>query len=186
MRSEKSWATLPNLITLLRLLLVIPIVVLLIEGERPVLTVVLLVLFGASDWIDGTLARLLHQVSPFGKLFDPLADRIGVVAIVLAMIAAGLLPAWTALAIPGVELVLVAVYLVTRPARVPEASLLGKARTAVMMTGIAAVGFGILPGVAWLGDAGHWITAVGAVMHVVVGADYLRLMVAGRRRLRRG
>ncbi|WP_336991466.1 CDP-alcohol phosphatidyltransferase family protein [Leucobacter sp. VD1] len=184
MTQKHSWATLPNAITLLRLLLVVPIVVLLVEGEQPVLTVVLLVIFGASDWIDGTLARLLGQVSSFGKLFDPLADRIGVVAIVLAMIVAGLLPAWTAIAIPGVELVLLVVYAVARPARIPEASLLGKARTAVMMTGIAAVGFGILPGLGWLGDIGRWITAVGVVMHVVVGVDYFRLMVAGRRRAR--
>jgi cardiolipin synthase len=124
----------------------------------------------------------MNQVSQFGKLFDPLADRVGVVAIVLAMIVAGLLPAWTAIAIPGVELVLLVVYFMTRPERIPEASLLGKARTAVMMTGIAAVGFGILPGLEWLGEAGRWITAVGVAMHIVVGADYFRLMVAGRRR----
>ena len=182
MTSDKSWATLPNAITLLRLLLVVPIVLLLIEGARPVLTVVLLVIFGASDWVDGTLARLLNQVSRFGKLFDPLADRIGVVAIVLAMIAAGLLPAWTAIAIPGVDLVLLVVYVVKRPERIPDASLLGKARTAVMMAGLAAVGFGILPGLEWLGDVGRWITAVGVVMHVVVGAGYFRLMLSDRRR----
>src|SRR5690606_7938279 len=55
-RGQRDWATIPNAITVLRLLLVIPITLLLANGAAPVVTLVLLALFGASDWVDGYLA----------------------------------------------------------------------------------------------------------------------------------
>jgi len=79
-----DWATLPNLITLLRLGLVVPIVIFVLHHAQPVLTVVLLAVFGASDWIDGYLARALNQVSATGAVLDPVADRVGVATIALA------------------------------------------------------------------------------------------------------
>ena len=84
-----DWATLPNLITLLRLGFVVPIVILVLNHAQPVLTVVLLAVFGASDWIDGYLARALNQVSATGAVLDPVADRIGVAMIALALAVAG-------------------------------------------------------------------------------------------------
>ncbi len=73
---EDRIATVPNLITLVRLL-VLPVFVwlLLSEQNRPAAAGLLAVL-GATDWVDGWVARRFHQTSRFGRLFDPTADRI--------------------------------------------------------------------------------------------------------------
>src|SRR5690606_41178971 len=88
-RPRRDWATLPNLITLLRLGLVVPIVILILNRDHPGLIVVLLAIFGASDWIDGYLARALNQVSTTGAVLDPITDRVSVATIALALVLAG-------------------------------------------------------------------------------------------------
>ena len=179
--SRPDWATLPNAITLVRLLLVVPIAVLLVQDADPVLTLVLLVVFGASDWIDGTLARRLGQTSRFGALFDPFADRVGVAVIATGFVIAGHLPLWIAIVVVGVDLALGTVYLITRPERMPAATRLGKIRTAVFMTGLALIGLGLLPGAALAGTVGVAICAVGAALHLIVGYGYLRILIRSRR-----
>lgn len=84
--SDREWATLPNLITLMRLALAIPIAILTVQGDWPLLTVVLLIGFAASDWVDGYLARKLEQTSSVGALLDPIADRVGIGVIVGALV----------------------------------------------------------------------------------------------------
>ncbi|WP_102192923.1 CDP-alcohol phosphatidyltransferase family protein [Microbacterium aurantiacum] len=177
--SEKTrdWATLPNAITVLRLLLVVPIIVLLIQNAAPVLTLVLLVLFGVSDWVDGYLARRLGQTSRTGALLDPFADRVGVAFIACGFVIAGHLPLWIAVVVVGVDLTLGVVYLVRRPEQMPPATRLGKARTAIFMTGLALIGLGILPDLGVIGVIGQIICAVGAVLHLIVGFGYLRTLV---------
>ncbi|GAT73347.1 CDP-diacylglycerol-glycerol-3-phosphate 3-phosphatidyltransferase [Microbacterium sp. HM58-2] len=180
-RSRPDWATIPNAITLLRLLLVVPIAVLLVQGAEPVLAFVLLVIFGASDWVDGTLARLLGQTSRFGALFDPFADRVGVAVIASGFVIAGHLALWVAVVVVGVDLCLGIVYLLTKPERMPAATRLGKFRTAVFMTGLALIGLGLLPGAELATAAGGVICAIGAVLHLVVGYGYLRTLLRTRR-----
>ncbi|WP_054822009.1 CDP-alcohol phosphatidyltransferase family protein [Arthrobacter sp. JCM 19049] len=63
-----------------------------ISDEQPVLTLVLAAIFGTTDWVDGFLARHLNQTSSFGQILDPIADRIGVALILVALTIAGLLP----------------------------------------------------------------------------------------------
>lgn len=57
---------------------------------------VLLAVLGATDWVDGQLARRLHQVSDLGKVLDPLADRLLLVVAAVAIIAVGAIPVWVA------------------------------------------------------------------------------------------
>jgi len=71
----------PNLLTLLRLLL-IPLLVLAYYWENPMRPVVVFGIFalaGFTDWLDGFLARKLGQMSPFGAFMDPVADKLIVV-----------------------------------------------------------------------------------------------------------
>ncbi|MBO0981142.1 CDP-alcohol phosphatidyltransferase family protein [Microbacterium sp. SD291] len=175
----RDWATLPNAITVLRLLLVVPITVLLVQHAAPVLTLVLLVLFGASDWVDGFLARRLGQTSRTGALLDPFADRVGVAVIASGIVIAGHLPLWVAVVVVGVDLCLGIVWVVKRPAQMPAATGLGKARTAVFMTGLVLIGLGILPGFDVVGAVGQVICGVGAVLHPIVGFGYLRTLLRG-------
>src|SRR5436305_14270422 len=64
---------------------------------------------GVTDQIDGFLARRWHVESPFGKIADPLADRLMIDAAVVLLWHAGRLP-WIALAIPARDLVILAAY----------------------------------------------------------------------------
>lgn len=174
-----DWATWPNLVTTVRLLLVAPIVVLLLDGERPVLTLVLLVLFGGSDWVDGQLARRLGQTSRVGAVLDPIADRTGLVVIVGALVVAGHLPLWIIVTIATVDLCLAAAYLVQRGRgqlgrQGPAVSVLGKVRTAVVMAGLALVALGLVPELATVAAVGQMVTGVGALLHLAAGVGYLR------------
>ncbi len=172
-----DWATVPNAITALRLLLVIPIAVLLVDGASPVVTLLLLALFGASDWIDGYLARRLGQTSRTGAILDPVADRVGVAVIAFAFVLGGHLPLWMASTVAGVDLVLAGVYLGVRPSRSPAVSGLGKVRTAVLMTGLALIGLGLLPGFGVAGLVGQVVCGAGAVTHVIAGIGYVRAIL---------
>lgn len=83
----------PNILTLLRILLVVPIMVLLARGEY--LTVLgLFALAGLSDGLDGFLARRYDWRTPLGALLDPLADKLMLVGVYLVLGWSGGLPLW--------------------------------------------------------------------------------------------
>jgi len=94
--------TIPNLVSLIRLLLV-PVFVALLVADRVAAAGWLLGVIGATDWIDGYLARRLDQVSEVGKFLDPLADRLAVAVAVLGGWIAGVLNPWFAGAIVARE-----------------------------------------------------------------------------------
>ena len=85
--------TIPNAVSVLRLLL-IPVFVWLVLIEQTAWAGALLGVIGATDWIDGYLARRLDQVSEVGKMLDPIADRLAVVVAVILGLVVGVLPAW--------------------------------------------------------------------------------------------
>lgn len=90
--------TLPNAITLVRLLCV-PLFAWLALGDHDqIAAAALLGSLGATDWIDGYLARRLHQVSTLGKVIDPLADRVLIATGVIVVIVIGGVPLWFGLA----------------------------------------------------------------------------------------
>ena len=84
--------TIPNILTLLRVLLVPVIVILLISEEKNILLWWAFVLFLASsvtDFLDGWLARKLDQESDFGRLIDPIADKLLIVGVYFALVENG-------------------------------------------------------------------------------------------------
>ncbi len=91
--------TVPNAITLVRLLfLPVFLYVLFVSDNRAVAALILGAL-GATDWVDGYLARRLGQVSEFGKIFDPTVDRLMFVVATVAIIIDGSIPVWFAVAV---------------------------------------------------------------------------------------
>ena len=79
-QTQERWRdnafTVPNLISILRLAAVPVFVWLLIGENRPLAAAALLGILGATDWVDGWIARRFNQVSELGKVLDPTADRI--------------------------------------------------------------------------------------------------------------
>ena len=130
--TRPDWATIPNLVTLLRFVLLAPVCVLLLDGPDT-LAVVLLLVWASTDWVDGLLARLLDQTSRTGAIIDPIADRVGLAGIVLSLAIADLL-SWAALAI--IVLVDLAMAVLATGAALGgriSVSWLGKVRTFVLM-----------------------------------------------------
>lgn len=177
----RGWATIPNAVTLVRLAIVIPTVLLIIDGSAPLLTMILLVLFGVSDWIDGFLARRLGQVSKVGEVLDPIADRVGVAAIVAAFVFAGEIPAWVALLVAGVDVALAVAYAIVKPSQDVKVSMLGKVRTAILMTGIVLIAVSLGPDLQVYAVYGRVLCAFGAVLHLGVGFFYFVAMIRNSR-----
>ncbi|MFJ6197922.1 CDP-alcohol phosphatidyltransferase family protein [Micromonospora sp. NPDC092111] len=84
--------TLPNLISFVRLLGVPLFLWLLLVVKADVAAIVVLAIGGTSDWVDGWIARRLGQVSRLGELLDPLADRLYILATLLAFTAREVVP----------------------------------------------------------------------------------------------
>jgi cardiolipin synthase (CMP-forming) len=92
--SRHKYLTAPNAFTLLRLLC-IPIFLWLMFGRDNVAGAAwLLGGLGATDWVDGWLARRFNQTSEFGKIFDPTADRLLFIVGIIAIIIKGVAPLW--------------------------------------------------------------------------------------------
>jgi cardiolipin synthase len=95
---ENRTLTLPNAITVVRLACV-PIIVFLLLIHHPRLryqAAGLMAVLGCTDWVDGYLARHLHQVSALGKILDPVADRLLLIVGIGAILADGDVPTWVA------------------------------------------------------------------------------------------
>ena len=91
---------LPNLFTLVRLFLA-PFIARAILSESYGQAIILFLIAGASDAIDGFLARRMHESTPLGAYFDPIADKILLSVIYLSLGAAGAIPWWMVAVVLG-------------------------------------------------------------------------------------
>lgn len=82
--TDRVW-TLPNVLSFARLIGVPTFVWLVVGAHADLWAVVLLAVAGATDWLDGFLARRWHQTSRVGQMLDPIADRLYILAIVVAL-----------------------------------------------------------------------------------------------------
>jgi len=121
--------TVPNLITLVRLACIPPYVWLLEGADRQIAAALLLGVLGATDWIDGYVARRFHQVSTLGKVLDPVADRVLMITAVITITVHGAVPVWFGVATLAREVVVSAAVLLL--------AWLGAARIDVLWVGKA-------------------------------------------------
>ena len=99
----------PNLLSLLRLLLV-PVFLWLLLADYLIWALVILALAGASDWLDGVIARKFNQVTELGKVLDPAADRLYIFATLIGLTINGNIPLWLAVVIIARDVTLLLVY----------------------------------------------------------------------------
>jgi cardiolipin synthase (CMP-forming) len=172
--------TLPNAVTLLRLLLM-PVCAYLLASGRYGWGLVLTAVVGSTDWVDGWLARRTGQVSRLGQLLDPLADRLLIASVAIALVVRGVLPWQAAVLLVARDLVLLAGWplLKRRGIEPPEVILLGKAATLVLLFALpvltlGATGMAVADAARLLGLAGLW---VGVAMYYLAGAVYVRIVL---------
>jgi cardiolipin synthase (CMP-forming) len=133
--ADHGLMTVPNLISIGRLLCVPLFLWLLLVREAPIAAAVLLGVLGATDWIDGWIARHFDQASEVGKVLDPTADRVLLVVAGVALLADGSLPLWVGIVVLAREaLISVAVLaLAAVGARRIDVQWAGKAGTLALM-----------------------------------------------------
>ena len=122
--------TAPNVITMVRLLCIPLYLWLLFGAHRQIAAAVLLAVLGATDWVDGFVARRYGQVSTFGKVLDPTADRILVGTAVISIMVYGAVPLWFGLATIAREVLVSAMVLLLAAWARPASMCCGWARRA--------------------------------------------------------
>jgi CDP-diacylglycerol--glycerol-3-phosphate 3-phosphatidyltransferase len=161
---------LPNVLTVLRIMLV-PALVVALLGNTPggdVLAAVVFALASLTDFIDGYLARARDSITTFGKLMDPLADKLLIVAALISLVSLHRLAAWVATVIITRELAVTVLRLgATQMGVVMAASMFGKVKTCLQIAAILAV----------IAVHGHqaWVTGllyVTVAVTVLSGLDY--------------
>lgn len=81
---SENWKTIPNLISIIRII-IIPLFAVCFYKGQTIIAVVILALSGLSDLIDGKISRKYNQVSNLGKVLDPVADKLTVFAIAIML-----------------------------------------------------------------------------------------------------
>lgn len=129
--------TLPNAITLFRLLLIPIFLFVAWDRHRLILAGLLLGFIGATDWVDGYLARRLNQTSTVGKVIDPSADRLLLIAAGVVTLHQSLMPAWLLVMIFAREIAVASVVgaVAIRFKQRLDVVYYGKAGTLLMMFG---------------------------------------------------
>jgi cardiolipin synthase len=181
--------TIPNAFTLLRLLCLPLFLCLLFGRDNRAGAAWLLGALGATDWVDGYLARRLNQVSEFGKVFDPTVDRLLFIVAISGILIDDIPPRWFFIAVIVREVLVggaVAIATLAFGMKRFDVTLLGKAATFLLM--FAVPGFMLAASDFVLADAfgvGAWLLGIpGLVLSWLTAIAYvpkIRLGVAAGR-----
>jgi cardiolipin synthase (CMP-forming) len=174
-RGSGPGLTLPNLITIARILLV-PVIVWAIASGEMLFAFLLFLAAGVSDAVDGFLAKRLGMASEFGSYLDPLADKALIVSIYVSLGISGALPRWLVILVVSRDIMIIAAvmlsWLVDKPVTVKPLTV-SKANTAaqIILATLVLAQEGLKFNFSWLVDAA--IGAV-AVLTLVSVAAYVR------------
>jgi cardiolipin synthase len=179
--------TIPNLLSLARLALIPVFLGFLITGQD-LLALLVLVAGGVTDFLDGFLARRLHQVTRLGTLLDPIADRLTILSATIGLTYRGFLPLWLLLVVLARDVGMLCLGVVLARFRTPPpaVTMVGKAATFLLLSALPLlVVAGAFPATApVLLPIGIVVAVVGAVLYWVAGLGYAlaaRRTIVGRR-----
>ena len=177
---------LPNRLTIARMVLTVFFVAFLTTSTHwgDVVALFLFITASATDWLDGYLARRLNQMTNFGKLMDPLADKVLVASALVCLIPLGALPAWAVIVIITREFLITGLrQLAAGQGVILPADPLGKHKTAWQLITILffltllAAGDLFGDGTQWLRflwmEVGPWLIGITVVLTIYSGLAYL-------------
>lgn len=174
--SDDVW-TIPNIISMVRIALIVVFTVLLIT-ENDGWAIAALAAAGISDFLDGYLARRWNQVTKLGRVLDPAADRMLTIAVVLGLGVRGIVPWWLVGVLFARDIVVGIALLWAKSRNVdsPQVTMTGKWATALLyfFLPLAYLAYVFLPEQQWL----HTVAIVGgaaaAVVYWLAGLGYVR------------
>src|SRR5947208_5909840 len=160
----------PNVLTLLRIVAV-PVLVVVLLGAIPggdAVAAAVFALAALTDGLDGYIARSQGSVTTFGKLMDPLADKLLIVAALVSLVSLDRLQAWVAMVIIARELAVTGLRsLAAERGVVIAASWLGKVKTALQVAAVFAL-IVVNPAPAWV----DVLVYLAVAATVISGVDY--------------
>jgi cardiolipin synthase (CMP-forming) len=176
--SDDAVWTVPNALSVLRLLGVPLFLWLLLGPHADIAALVVLAAAGFTDWLDGVLARALHQTSRLGALLDPAADRLYILTTLIGLVVRGIIPWWLVVVLVGRDLLL----LLTVPGlrrhglTALPVNYLGKAATFALLYAFPLLLLGNYHGpVARIAEPIAWaFTLWGTGMYLWAGVIYVR------------
>ncbi len=179
--------TIPNVLTVVRFLGVPLFIWLVLWQEEYGYAALVLAIMSSTDWVDGYIARRFNMLSNLGRIMDPIADRISLIAVAFTLVIAGALPWWYLVALLAPDLVLLSAslfYFRSHPDL--PVSRIGKARTGLLLVGTPLLVLSKFPGFASeaLTAAAWAFLAAGLVAHWVAGYTYFRAILNKGKQLR--
>lgn len=167
--------TIPNVLSALRLISVPVFVTLFVQGNENI--AVAIYITGAwTDFFDGYIARRFNQVTELGKLLDPLADRVMIVALTIALVARDILPLWLALVLIVRDVLILAAFpaLEKRGVARIRVNFVGKCATAALLTGLSWLAWSetTFIGARFGDEIGMPLVILGAILYWVAAGTY--------------
>ena len=109
MQLSKELKSIPNMLSILRLLLV-PVFLWLLIVDQLLIAFLVLMFASFTDWLDGFIARKFNQITSLGKVLDPSADRLFILATLIGLTVNEIIPAWLAIVIVARDILLLVGY----------------------------------------------------------------------------
>lgn len=103
---QKVVRNIPNILTLFRIVL-IPFIVISIVNNEYIIAIMFFIISGLTDVLDGFIARKFNFITDFGKLIDPLADKLTQISTLIVLVIKGLIPYWILIIILLKEVIMV-------------------------------------------------------------------------------
>jgi len=168
----------PNALTLLRAMGVPAFLYLLLVADQPIFAFAVIAIGGATDYLDGKVARALNQTTEFGAKFDPAVDRLYIAAVIIALANKDYLPWVLVISILARDFILFLVIIYQKLKGIPflAVTFLGKAATFNLLYAFPLL---LLEDLAYIGQASYivgWAFAIwGTSLYFYTGLQYLVL-----------
>lgn len=179
-----SKMNLPNKLTIFRVILIVPFVILLLGGEAgwlgndrlipDIAALVIFIIASLTDLVDGKIARKYNLVTNFGKFMDPLADKLLVSAAMIGLVELGRIPAWVAIIIISREFIISGFRLIASDNNVViAASYWGKFKTTFQMVMVCLMLLDLSGFLPWWGILTNIVMWIALALTVISLVDYL-------------
>ena len=162
MQLSQELKSIPNMLSILRLLLV-PVFLWLLIADQFLIAFLVLMFASFTDWLDGFIARKFNQITSLGKVLDPSADRLFILATLIGLTVNEIIPAWLAIVIVARDVLLLIGY--------PISASHGYGPLPVHFLGKAAT-FALLYALPLLLLADLWPTAEAVILPLAWGFAY--------------
>lgn len=173
----RPW-TIPNAISAVRLIGVPVFLWLLLIERADAWALALIAVAGATDWLDGWIARRFGQASRLGELLDPTVDRLYILAILCGFVARGFIPWWLVVVLVGRDAILALLVIPLRSRGIVglPVTFLGKTATFLLLWGFPFVLAGHISGLPeeFFRTAGWALVIWGTLLYVTTGVSYAR------------